>query len=297
MCIGLAVEDTKWVCNTGSRPAELDAKSQGRFVRKPCHRLIIPLATLFPQGEGFHWPCYHSRFLAANFAFLISWDSCKKHALQSQKHGLWCGQAWFQISLWFATPNIFHQSSICQEDHAGENPCKQWRALHIPMLLSLTTARSGWYMHLLQELIYVKCSKCCLAPVNHCISVHYYFYYSATLIFSSPGLVWGGSVHHENCFMCPDSSSLTGQNKICFIPGMVGPILEMTLIPEAELRKATIPIFFDMMLCEYQRSGDFKKVKKWDWKLMASSLIPRPFPHNDNLVPSAWASFRSLTVG
>ncbi|ERE69495.1 dedicator of cytokinesis protein 5 [Cricetulus griseus] len=50
-----------------------------------------------------------------------------------------------------------------------------------------------------------------------------------------------------------------GQNKICFIPGMVGPILEMTLIPEAELRKATIPIFFDMMLCEYQRSGAFKK--------------------------------------
>ncbi|GAB1295927.1 Dedicator of cytokinesis protein 2 [Apodemus speciosus] len=50
-----------------------------------------------------------------------------------------------------------------------------------------------------------------------------------------------------------------GQNKICFIPGMVGPILEMTLIPEAELRKATIPIFFDMMLCEYQRTGAFKK--------------------------------------
>ncbi|XP_021095427.1 dedicator of cytokinesis protein 2 isoform X2 [Heterocephalus glaber] len=50
-----------------------------------------------------------------------------------------------------------------------------------------------------------------------------------------------------------------GHNKICFIPGMVGPILEMTLIPEAELRKATIPIFFDMMLCEYQRNGDFKK--------------------------------------
>uniref|UniRef100_A0A8B9CUW4 Dedicator of cytokinesis 2 n=1 Tax=Anser brachyrhynchus TaxID=132585 RepID=A0A8B9CUW4_9AVES len=50
-----------------------------------------------------------------------------------------------------------------------------------------------------------------------------------------------------------------GQNKICFIPGMVGPILEMTLIPEVELRKATIPIFFDMMLCEYQRTGEFKK--------------------------------------
>ncbi|KFM70969.1 Dedicator of cytokinesis protein 1, partial [Stegodyphus mimosarum] len=32
---------------------------------------------------------------------------------------------------------------------------------------------------------------------------------------------------------------------------MVGPFLEMTLIPEAELRKATIPIFFDMMQCEF----------------------------------------------
>uniref|UniRef100_A0A6J0SQS5 Dedicator of cytokinesis protein 2 isoform X1 n=1 Tax=Pogona vitticeps TaxID=103695 RepID=A0A6J0SQS5_9SAUR len=50
-----------------------------------------------------------------------------------------------------------------------------------------------------------------------------------------------------------------GQNKIRFIPGMVGPILEMTLIPEAELRKATIPIFFDMMLCEYRHTGEFKK--------------------------------------
>uniref|UniRef100_A0A8C1Q481 Dedicator of cytokinesis 2 n=1 Tax=Cyprinus carpio TaxID=7962 RepID=A0A8C1Q481_CYPCA len=50
-----------------------------------------------------------------------------------------------------------------------------------------------------------------------------------------------------------------GKNKICFIPGMVGPILEMTLIPEEELRRATIPIFFDMMQCEENHSGHFKK--------------------------------------
>uniref|UniRef100_A0A8C4HT67 Dedicator of cytokinesis 2 n=1 Tax=Dicentrarchus labrax TaxID=13489 RepID=A0A8C4HT67_DICLA len=43
---------------------------------------------------------------------------------------------------------------------------------------------------------------------------------------------------------------LLGSHKICFIPGMVGPILEMTLIPEEELRRATIPIFFDMITCE-----------------------------------------------
>ncbi|XP_055487772.1 dedicator of cytokinesis protein 2-like [Leucoraja erinacea] len=49
-----------------------------------------------------------------------------------------------------------------------------------------------------------------------------------------------------------------GQHKIRFIPGLVGPILEMTLIPEVELRKSTIPIFFDMMQCEYQYKGDFR---------------------------------------
>uniref|UniRef100_A0A7N8WLI4 Dedicator of cytokinesis 2 n=1 Tax=Mastacembelus armatus TaxID=205130 RepID=A0A7N8WLI4_9TELE len=50
-----------------------------------------------------------------------------------------------------------------------------------------------------------------------------------------------------------------GSHKICFIPGMVGPILEMTLIPEEELRRATIPIFFDMITCEHAHSGNFHK--------------------------------------
>ncbi|KAJ6658653.1 hypothetical protein lerEdw1_019813 [Lerista edwardsae] len=46
-----------------------------------------------------------------------------------------------------------------------------------------------------------------------------------------------------------------GPHKIKFIPSMVGPILEVTLTPEPELRKATIPIFFDMMQCEHNFSG------------------------------------------
>uniref|UniRef100_A0A8C2ASF9 Dedicator of cytokinesis 5 n=1 Tax=Cyprinus carpio TaxID=7962 RepID=A0A8C2ASF9_CYPCA len=45
-----------------------------------------------------------------------------------------------------------------------------------------------------------------------------------------------------------------GQQKMKFIPAMVGPILEATLVPEPELRKATIPIFFDMMQCEHHFS-------------------------------------------
>ncbi|XP_076651042.1 dedicator of cytokinesis protein myoblast city isoform X1 [Halictus rubicundus] len=56
-----------------------------------------------------------------------------------------------------------------------------------------------------------------------------------------------------------------GQYKILFVPALVGAILEMALIPESELRKATIPIFFDMMQCEYYSSrivegyGDTKR--------------------------------------
>lgn len=36
-----------------------------------------------------------------------------------------------------------------------------------------------------------------------------------------------------------------------FIPQFVGPFLEMSMIPETDLRKNTIPIFFDMMQCEF----------------------------------------------
>ncbi|KAH8264463.1 hypothetical protein KR038_008866, partial [Drosophila bunnanda] len=45
-----------------------------------------------------------------------------------------------------------------------------------------------------------------------------------------------------------------GQHKPKFIPQLVEPILEMSMIPEKELRQETIPIFFDMMQCEYYSS-------------------------------------------
>uniref|UniRef100_A0A672HBG8 Dedicator of cytokinesis 5 n=1 Tax=Salarias fasciatus TaxID=181472 RepID=A0A672HBG8_SALFA len=49
-----------------------------------------------------------------------------------------------------------------------------------------------------------------------------------------------------------------GPHKMKFIPAMVGPILEVTLVPEPELRKATIPIFFDMMQCDPLSSLQFE---------------------------------------
>ncbi|XP_017786650.1 PREDICTED: dedicator of cytokinesis protein 3 isoform X2 [Nicrophorus vespilloides] len=55
--------------------------------------------------------------------------------------------------------------------------------------------------------------------------------------------------------------SQLGENKLHFIPSMVGPFLEVTLVPEIELRKATLHIFFDMMECEQKARGNFRQVE------------------------------------
>lgn len=52
-----------------------------------------------------------------------------------------------------------------------------------------------------------------------------------------------------------------GRHKIQFIPDMIGPILQMTLVPEDNLRRSTIPIFFDMMQCELHSNGNFNQVR------------------------------------
>ena len=53
-----------------------------------------------------------------------------------------------------------------------------------------------------------------------------------------------------------------GKYKSDFIPDMVPSFLEMTLIPETYLRKATIPILFDMMQCEYYSPNESGEAKQ-----------------------------------
>ncbi|UYV68726.1 DOCK2, partial [Cordylochernes scorpioides] len=72
-------------------------------------------------------------------------------------------------------------------------------------------------------------------------------------------LVQYKDMRREAGFMIRNLWFHLGEDKHKFVPGMVGPFLEMTLIPQPELRKATIPIFFDMMNCEYYSSGNFSQ--------------------------------------
>ena len=76
-----------------------------------------------------------------------------------------------------------------------------------------------------------------------------------------------------------------GPNKLHFVPGMVGPFLEVTLVPERELRQATLPIFFDMMECEQEVRGNFKMVR-----YMKTSTIPSQILVKTRDMPSTHVS-------
>ncbi|GFO40503.1 dedicator of cytokinesis protein 3-like, partial [Plakobranchus ocellatus] len=52
-----------------------------------------------------------------------------------------------------------------------------------------------------------------------------------------------------------------GPNKESMMLDMIGPFLKVTMIPQAELRKATIPIFFDIIECEFQIKNHLRRVE------------------------------------
>ncbi|KAL1116518.1 hypothetical protein AAG570_004990 [Ranatra chinensis] len=70
-----------------------------------------------------------------------------------------------------------------------------------------------------------------------------------------------GDMRVQMGFQILEVWSNLGEHKIHFIPSMVGPFLEITLVPEVELRKATLHIFFDMIQCEFKVHGNFKQVE------------------------------------
>jgi dedicator of cytokinesis protein 1 len=56
--------------------------------------------------------------------------------------------------------------------------------------------------------------------------------------------------------------SIYTSKRIRFIPSMVGTFLEMGFVPEQEVRLLTIPIFYDMMHCEFDQERPVKSFKE-----------------------------------
>ena len=78
---------------------------------------------------------------------------------------------------------------------------------------------------------------------------------------------------------------------------MVGPFLEVTLVPETELRKATLPIFFDMMECEQTAYGNFKQVEKKSGKIRARASVKAGSKHKPQDRKNADTGKTKLAVG
>lgn len=51
-----------------------------------------------------------------------------------------------------------------------------------------------------------------------------------------------------------------GSSKIVFIPSLVAAFVDVTLVPQFELRTKTLPIFYDMLSVDYDTNGNFKQV-------------------------------------
>lgn len=82
-------------------------------------------------------------------------------------------------------------------------------------------------------------------------------------------------------------------NKIEFIPDLVGPFLDMTLIPETELRKDTLPLFFDMMLTEFRHHSRFS-FRQFENELITKLDLMLEGGKGDDLYPEV---FRSIIIG
>uniref|UniRef100_A0A3Q1EV04 Dedicator of cytokinesis 3 n=1 Tax=Acanthochromis polyacanthus TaxID=80966 RepID=A0A3Q1EV04_9TELE len=69
-----------------------------------------------------------------------------------------------------------------------------------------------------------------------------------------------GPAKRKKVTVCVNLFTL-GDNKPHFIPGMMGPFLGVTLVPQTEVRNIMIPIFHDMMDWEQRKNGNFKQVE------------------------------------
>jgi len=58
------------------------------------------------------------------------------------------------------------------------------------------------------------------------------------------------------CIFC----GVIGQHKAHFVPQIVHPLLEVTFVPATELRKATLPILYDILECQQQKDGSLREV-------------------------------------
>lgn len=64
-----------------------------------------------------------------------------------------------------------------------------------------------------------------------------------------------------------------GSHKGQFIPDLISSFLKISLLKQRELRRFAIPLVFDVVKCEQEVNGNFKRVS-----FSLSSLLPFSLP-------------------
>ena len=49
--------------------------------------------------------------------------------------------------------------------------------------------------------------------------------------------------------------NVVGGHKVHFVPQIVRQLLDVTFVPATELRKATLPMLYDVLECQQQKAG------------------------------------------
>eukprot|EP00095_Tigriopus_kingsejongensis_P008592 maker-scaffold1083_size63694-snap-gene-0.15 protein:Tk08592 transcript:maker-scaffold1083_size63694-snap-gene-0.15-mRNA-1 annotation:"dedicator of cytokinesis protein 3 isoform x2" len=70
-----------------------------------------------------------------------------------------------------------------------------------------------------------------------------------------------GDMRMRMAFQILSLWSHLGDLKQNFVPGIVGPLLKMTSIPDVELRKSALPVFYDLLDYENRLKGHFKQIE------------------------------------
>ena len=58
-----------------------------------------------------------------------------------------------------------------------------------------------------------------------------------------------------------------------FVPGMVGPFLRITLVPNQELARAAVPVLFDLLEHDHRARGSLKQVRKGRIRVFYTAII------------------------
>ena len=101
------------------------------------------------------------------------------------------------------------------------------------------------------------------------------------------------SIHSEEVSFSSLYRNSLGSHKRSFVPDLVPSLLDLSLIPVEDLRVAIIPLFYDMLQCEYRTP---RSVHATEPQPMAMATVTRRDLHEHRRIHGTVAEFETTMV-